>query len=406
MFFTFCAVFLLQSIAFVSLAAFLSPPEKFGREALAREVGPAFETLAAKVIAREGPDAPGRLLPSDVRRFLAVGPTAAGKDAAGAGAMARAPDGRTWQVRFMPPSHQEYTNPLVALSYMSIVITGMLFAAGMAAHLARPIRAIRDGFESFAAGDTRVRLEARMGRRSDEFADIARDFDQMADRGEELARSRERLIDDMAHELRSPLSRLQLAIAIARQKPDTQNTALDRIEREARRLEATADSLLTLSQLENGSASLDRYFDMRSLVEETVADARFEGQPKNIAITLTVDGDYGPVDVKGDAELMRRAIENVMRNALRFSPRGGRISVTLRLAHGGTELVFEDEGPGIAHEQVATLFEPFSRGAGEVGGYGLGLAIARRAVSAHGGTIGAENRKSHGMRVTMNIPTN
>jgi two-component system OmpR family sensor kinase len=193
-----------------------------------------------------------------------------------------------------------------------------------------------------------VRLAARMGRRRDEIADLARDFDGMAEKVEQLVLSRSQLIDDMSHELRSPLARLQLAIALARQKPEGAVTALDRIEQEARRLDAMAGSLLTLSRLESASAPLEHFVHLRSLIEDILADVRFESEAKNVRIDLFCHASMPEgfhADVAGDAELLRRAFENVLRNALRFSPRNGTIQVTLSEEADRIVVQIEDEGP-------------------------------------------------------------
>jgi two-component system OmpR family sensor kinase len=321
---------------------------------------------------------------------------------------ATAPDGRRWRIFYRLPRQFEKTSvtpPLIF--YVSGILSGLLFAAILGLYLSLPIRALREGLDRFAQGDLGVRLAARMGRRRDEIADLARDFDGMAEKVEQLLLSRSQLIDDMSHELRSPLARLQLAIALARQKPEGTVAALDRIELEARRLDAMAGSLLTLSRLESASVPPDHFVHLRALIEDILADVRFESEAKNVRIDLSCHAAMPQgfhADVVGDAELLRRAFENVLRNALRFTPMGGTIRVTLSELPDSITVLIEDDGPGVPPEQLERLFEPFHRGDGETGGFGLGLAIAQRAVVVHAGTIAVANRGQGGLQVLITLP--
>jgi two-component system OmpR family sensor kinase len=250
----------------------------------------------------------------------------------------------------------------------------------------------------------RVRLSENIGGRRDEVADLARDFDAMADRVEELIRAREQLINDVSHELRSPLTRLRLAIALARQRPERTAAALERVESEARRLDEIVDELLTLSRLESGVADHQGYFALSELLRKLIADASFERDCVQVKFEAMVgDAAASNSSIRGDAELIRRAVENVVRNAIRFSPATGTIAISVLQQTGEARIKIEDEGPGVTPNELRTLFEPFVKGSG--GGFGLGLAIARRAVLAHGGSIFAENRKPTGLRVTIRLPT-
>jgi two-component system OmpR family sensor kinase len=249
-----------------------------------------------------------------------------------------------------------------------------------------------------------------MGRRRDEIADLARDFDLMADRLQQLVQARDQLLHDVSHELRSPLARLHMAIGLVRQDPQRLETSLARVEAEAKRLDEMVDELLTLSRMEAGAPRLDDFFDPAGLVLAVAGDARFEAQETGVQVETVIDPhrrDEVPT-VKGNAELVRRALENVVRNGLHHSRPGQRVVVGI--APDWTRRCFviqvADEGPGVEPAALSVMFEPFVQGPGtaERRGFGLGLAIARRAVLAHGGSIEAGNRPEGGLAVTIRLP--
>jgi two-component system, OmpR family, sensor kinase len=316
--------------------------------------------------------------------------------------------GTRYLIEFHSPVAKERDISIPAAQlYVNVVglMLGLIFAAGLALYLSRPIRALRSGLEAFAAGNLRVRLGDIIGKRRDEVADLARDFDGMADRVENLINAREQLLNDVSHELRTPLTRLRLAIALARQRPERTAAALDRVESEARRLDEMVDELLTLSRLESGATDLQGHFDLLELLQKLIADARFEtGSAAQVKFEAVIDSEVpANSSILGDAELIRRAVENVVRNAIRFSPAQGTIAINVTQLANEARIQIDDEGPGVNEDALRTLFEPFVKGAS--GGFGLGLAIAKRAVLAHGGSIAAENRSPHGLRVTICLPT-
>jgi two-component system OmpR family sensor kinase len=283
----------------------------------------------------------------------------------------------------------------------------LAFSALLTFYLTSPIDRIRKTFRRLADGDLKVRLGNDFLRRRDEISDMAVDFNKMASRLENLVRSRDRLLADISHELRSPLARLQLAIALARQSPDTTVQSLERIGLEADRLEAMVGELLALSKFESGCTTCDEYFYVSEIVGLIVEDARFEalGMGIDIQITPSAAGVGSEVLVIGSGKLISRAIENVVRNAVRFSRRGDAITIELQSDAAGATLCIRDQGPGVNAEKLATLFEPFVQaGAANGQGYGLGLAIAKRAILAHGGTIKAANGPVSGLIVSIWLP--
>jgi two-component system OmpR family sensor kinase len=212
----------------------------------------------------------------------------------------------------------------------------------------------------------------------------------------------------VSHELRSPLARLQLAIDLARQDPDKLGVSQERVSAEAARLDEMVGELLTLSKLENGLQNSEEYFDLVDVVRLVVEDARFEATPLGVIIvaeTPDLDSEQEWI-VSGSGRLMRRAIENILRNAIRFSRAGQSVTVSLSRAKARLLLVIADEGPGVpAKQAVGPLFQPFFQARpGDDHGYGLGLSIAQRAINALGGSIEAANRMPSGFVVTIAIP--
>ena len=299
--------------------------------------------------------------------------------------------------------------PLIGLWPIAVVFgAGLLLSAALAAYLARPVSRLRDGLRKLAQGDLGVRLTSGMGRRRDEIADLAQDFDAMAERLQQLIASRDRLLHDVSHELRSPLARMSIAVGLARKSEDVPETALTRIETESRRLNEIVGDLLSLSRAESDAGGEEIYFDLGALLQVVCDDARFEAQPRGVEVRLELspelaDPDQAPL-LRGEPQLLRRGIENVIRNALRFSPTGDAVIVRARAMDGRFEIEVSDEGPGVPPALLDTMFEPFVKGPAESRGVGLGLSIARRALAAHGGTLQAFNREGRGLLMRIGLP--
>ncbi|CAI1721976.1 Sensor protein CpxA [Serratia liquefaciens] len=284
-------------------------------------------------------------------------------------------------------------------------LAGLLFSTVLAWNLTRPMRKLRDGFDRVAQGDLSVRLFPAMRRRHDELSEVARDFDSMAERLELLVSAREQLLHDVSHELRSPLARLQLAIGLARQNAGNVESSLQRIEHEAGRLDKMIGELLALSRAESNSLPDEEYFDLYGLVDAVVSDARYEAQIPGVEIVLQASSDV-EYTVKGNAELMRRAVDNIVRNALRFSSHGQRVTVVLTLIDQLFQIEVSDQGPGVEESKLSSIFDPFVRVKSSMSGkgYGLGLAITRKVVLAHGGQVEARNGEQEGLVITLRIP--
>jgi signal transduction histidine kinase len=283
------------------------------------------------------------------------------------------------------------------------VLASLLFAALLAWYFARPIRALRSAFEAAAAGDLAPRFAGSGGRR-DELADLGRDFDRMSAQLRALMDGQRRLLHDVSHELRSPLARLQAAIGLAHQQPEKIGVSLERIDRESVRMDRLVGELLTLSRLEaSPTIPKTETIDLSEMVEQIADDARFEAGPDGAQVV--VEASPGSM-VDGAPDLLWRAIENIVRNAVKHG--GGReVRIALRADARSVHIDVCDRGPGIAEEDLGSIFEPFFRSNpshNNVDGHGLGLAIAQRVVKAHGGTIGAANQAGGGLRVTISLP--
>jgi two-component system sensor histidine kinase CpxA len=248
-----------------------------------------------------------------------------------------------------------------------------------------------------------------MGRRRDEIANLGKDFDRMTEQVECLIESQKRLLRDISHELRSPLSRLTIALELARQKsPDTITGPLDRIGLETERLNDLIGQLLTLTKLETGTARPEEPMDLGQLLKKIALDAGFEAQTRNVSVFLDAPETF---PYSGHPETLYRAIENVVRNAVRYTRENARVFITLDTPDqdgSHVRITVNDEGEGVPEKDLPHLFKAFYRVADsrdrKTGGMGLGLSIAERAIHFHHGTIMAENIQGSGFSITITLP--
>nr|WP_242464767.1 ATP-binding protein [Halorhodospira abdelmalekii] len=317
----------------------------------------------------------------------------------------------------------------------------------LARRFSQRVRRLRAVSQRLAGG----LLEARTGAPpsgGDEITALGRDFDRMAERLQILIESRIRLLRDLSHELRSPLARLQTALELARARPTTAASYLDRIEREIERLDGLIGQALSLARLEAGIEPFHyTTIDLAALLAEICADARFEHATRSDRGAITAQGaitsqgtttpedengsgDLSPLPreeapegasvylqegpaarLQGDRRLLRSALENIVRNAVYHTPPSGAVEVSWRWETAERlNISVTDAGPGVAEADLPRLFEPFQRLEGSPGheyaGHGLGLAIAKRAIEAHGGSVRAENRSGGGLHLAVELPTN
>jgi two-component system, OmpR family, sensor kinase len=276
----------------------------------------------------------------------------------------------------------------------------------LARYLTAPVDRLRDATQRIAAGDLDVRVLPSLKGRKDDLGLLAADFDAMAERVRGLLESKQQLLRDVSHELRSPLARLQLALSLAQRGDTGAAENLARIGREADRLEQLIARSLLLARLERPALGGEsERVDVAALLGEIVADVAIEADARRSRVELTISGT---LEVMGDREALRSAFENVLRNAVRYSPTGSQLYVRAQRRDKSIEVVIEDQGPGVPEKDLALIFEPFyrvdaSRDRAE-GGEGLGLAIAARAVALHHGAIDARNLSGAGLGVRIVLP--
>ena len=309
----------------------------------------------------------------------------------------------------MPPGPRMDSPYRTFIPLTAAIAASLLFAFLLAWYFARPIRDLRQAFEAASNGDLAPRFDTS-GKRGDELTNLGRDFDRMTGRLRNLMDSQTRLLHDVSHELRSPLARLQAAIGLAHQQPDKMAASMQRIERESERMDKLIGELLTLSRLEAGAVQAhSEDICIADLVHDIVDDARYEAEPRHVAIDITGNAVSADTIITGQPELLARAVENVVRNAVKHSPDGETVQVDIALQDGGQQLRIAvlDRGPGVPQADLASIFEPFFRASNtqhSTEGHGLGLAIARHVIGAHDGHIAASLRHSGGLCVEMLLP--
>jgi two-component system sensor histidine kinase CpxA len=281
----------------------------------------------------------------------------------------------------------------------------------------RPLVKLRKAARALAEG----KLSTRVGENSphsqpfkgDEFNGLIHDFNNMADRLESLVDAQKLLLRDVSHELRSPLARLSVALELAREDADpdlSMDAHLNRIEREAEKLNQLIGQLLTLSSME-AIQNVDNFHpvSLTNVIEQLLPDAAYEAQQRNCSVDFTATAECV---VNGNHDLLYRALENVVRNAIRYSKPGSKVEIQLAaILEEGRELAVlevNDSGPGIPEVAIRSIFRPFYRvdhaRSPETGGFGVGLAITDRAVKLHHGQIQAFNKPGGGTKVRMTLP--
>ena len=290
-------------------------------------------------------------------------------------------------------------NPMLRVA-MAVVISGILCFA-LSRLLTRRVRALQGASRRLAEGDLDARIAVRDSG-GDETDALARDFNSMAAQLQARIDSQKRLLQDVSHELRSPLARLRIALALAQEQPDSAAKQLGRIEREAERLDELIGQLLS-SQAD--SITLDSHVDLVPLLRDLARDADFEGRPEGKRVALFTDRDEAIVATSGD--LLHKCLENILRNALKYTGADTEVTIDLRGTEDGFNICIEDRGPGVPESELERIFDPLYRvdtvRHRATGGYGLGLAIARRAMEQHGGKLQATNT-GEGLRVTATLP--
>ncbi len=306
------------------------------------------------------------------------------------------------QQAFRTLTHGIFGAQLLILLAVSAAVCYLL-----ARSLSSPISRLRQATRRFAAGDLSTRIAGQV-KGSSELIGLAEDFDDMAGKIEALVLAQKRLLRDISHELRSPLTRLGIALELARNPADeaVREKMLGRIGLETERMNEMIGQLLRLTRLETGGSDVERLeFDLFRLLRDVVQDADFEARSRDCRVTLQAPE---PLFFRGSRELLKQALENVIRNAVRYTADATRVEVSLQCARGQLEITIADRGPGVPEDALGKLFDPFYRVADardrESGGTGIGLAIAEHAVKWHDGRIKALNRPDGGLIVEIVLP--
>jgi two-component system sensor histidine kinase CpxA len=294
---------------------------------------------------------------------------------------------------------------------LAVLLIGALFCYLLARYLVTPIVKLRATTHELADGNLSARVSHSLIKRRDEIGYLGRDFDLMAGHIESMVELQRRLLRDISHELRSPLTRLGVALELVRRKAGAEaGPGLDRIAREAESINQMIGQLLTLSRLESGTGRLNTVrVDLCALVRDVAGDADFEAQSRNRSVQVVACEDC---TVTGVVELLRSAVENVVRNAVHYTAEGTAVEIELRCDNAESKryavINVRDHGKGVPDEAIDEIFRPFYRVEDardrQTGGTGLGLAIAARAIFSHGGTIKAANANGGGLMVEMRLP--
>jgi signal transduction histidine kinase len=314
---------------------------------------------------------------------------------------------------FPPPSRLEILlSPRslilrIAVTFVMAGITCFILARSLTA----PIAKLRKATQDIADGNLATRVEPLIGQKMGDITDLAKDFDRMAERVEKLLTSQQRLLRDISHELRSPLTRLNVALALAQQQSAPEaDSSLARIELESERLSELIGQLRTFNLLESGTEKLEQKpVPLHDLLRLVVRDADFEAHSCNRSVSITSSEE---ATVYGSWEMLRQAIENVVRNAVRYTDEKTAVAISLQVNKQGDQrqacIEVSDHGPGVPEEQIPLLFKPFYRvdeaRDRERGGSGMGLAIAERAIHLHQGTISIHNAAEGGLKIEIFLP--
>ncbi|MCA1578324.1 MAG: HAMP domain-containing protein [Acidobacteria bacterium] len=374
--------------------------------------------VSATFFDESGKELSGRTPPAGTQELLARAAESreiefnfAGRDTLVARPVVSSKGQRYTYVAHIPrPTFQSGLQPLF-FRLLVILVIGGIFCFWLARYLTTPLLKLRTTTNELAEGNLGARVADKLTKRRDEIGQLGRDFNGMAERLESMVKAQQRLLGDISHELRSPLARLGVALGLARQRSGAEaNGALDRIERESDNLNEMISQLLTLTRLESGTDGRKRGdVDLAALVRDVAEDADFEARSVNRSVEVVWTERC---TINGVEELLRSAVENVVRNAVRFTPEGTAVEVALQRQNGAGDqfavISVRDHGKGVPEDALERIFRPFyraedARDRQSGGGTGLGLAITERAVRMHGGSVVASNAKDGGLSVELRL---
>ena len=376
--------------------------------------------VSATFFDESGKELSGRTVPAGATELIAKAAQSreiefnfAGRNTLVARPVTSAKGQRYTYVAYIPRAPFQPSLQTLGTRLLVVLVIGGIFCYWLARYLTTPLLKLRTTTNELAEGHLGARVANKLTKRRDEVGQLGRDFNVMAERLETMVKAQQRLLGDISHELRSPLARLGVALGLARQRSGPEaNGALDRIERESDNLNEMISQLLTLTRLESGTDSRKRTdVDLAELVREVAEDADYEARGQNRTVRV-VSSDS--CSINGVEELLRSAVENVVRNAVRYTPEGTAVEVALRKQNGNganyAVISVRDRGRGVPEEALEKIFRPFyrtedARDRQSGGGTGLGLAITERAVRMHGGSVHAANASDGGLSVEMRLPS-
>jgi two-component system, OmpR family, sensor kinase len=279
-----------------------------------------------------------------------------------------------------------------------VVLT--LFSLLVTLSITRPLSRLRGAVHDLGQTSYQQNSLAQLAARRDEFGVLATDFNKMGARLQSLIGSQRQLLRDVSHELRSPLARLRIALALAeRAEPEQRQALWPRLTRECDRLEDLISEILALARVDAEQALVEP-IDVNALLGSVRKDAQLSAPEQEIRLEAAPG-----LTLQGWPTLVERAVDNLVRNALRFNPSGKPIEISARLEQQRVLITVRDHGPGVAPEYLAQLGEPFFRAPGQdSAGHGLGLAIARRAAERHGGSLILSNHAQGGFVARLELP--
>lgn len=288
--------------------------------------------------------------------------------------------------------------PLAALGIALVVLT--VFSLLLTLSITRPLDRLRRAVHDLGRTAYQQNSLERLGRRRDELGVLASDFNRMGQRLQGLIASQRQLLRDVSHELRSPLARLRIALALAeRASPEEREKLWPRLGQECDRLEALIAEILALARLDAEPGARQPVVP-RAQLEQLREDARLVAPRQEIRIS----GGEG-LELQGWPDMLNRALDNLLRNALRFNPEDRPVEIDIRRDAGRIRIRIRDHGPGVPAEHLGQLGEPFFRASQQSSpGHGLGLAIARRAIERHGGKLRLDNHPEGGFIAEVELP--
>lgn len=355
-----------------------------------------------------GRDVLGRPIPDLYLEFVQSALTAARVETSGnfrpirLTAQIVGPDGAVYSILIVPRNVTLLGSIAAAGGLLSVALIVIAIVAWLiAGRIGRPIGELQQAVRNLAAGDINARVPDSIASRPDELGQLAHDFNAMAEHLNQLIEGREQLMRELSHELRSPLTRLQAAIALAGARNSLAAGERERIEREIGRMNQVIGDILRYSAIDASVSMQIRLVRLDRLLATLVDVEEIEARSRSCTLRLECERN---LEVAGDTELLNSAFENILRNAIRYAPPDSIVTVAARRI--GEEIIVDisDSGPGVPADKLERIFEPYVQAGNKDGGTGLGLAIVRRVIERHGGNVHAENRADGGLQVTARIP--